>query len=112
MRTCPQGFPRSAPAGHYRLRSCGDLVVLLEERLMAVELAELIGRLRAELSDALHAGADSDVRFELGPVELVGCLGSGASASAGPAATGQRRAVFGGVERGREHHRHQQHRRG
>lgn len=37
---------------------------------MAVELAELISQLRAELSDALHAGEDSDVRFELGPVEL------------------------------------------
>jgi hypothetical protein len=37
---------------------------------MAVELAELISRLRSELSEALHAGEDSDVRFELGPVEL------------------------------------------
>lgn len=37
---------------------------------MGVELAELIGQLRSELSEALHAGESSDVRFELGPVEL------------------------------------------
>lgn len=37
---------------------------------MAVELAELISRLRSELSEALRAGEDSDLRFELGPVEL------------------------------------------
>ena len=37
---------------------------------MAVELAELIGQLRAELTDAMHAGADAELRFELGPVEL------------------------------------------
>lgn len=37
---------------------------------MAVELAELIGQLRAELSAAMHAGEGSDLRFELGPVEL------------------------------------------
>lgn len=38
--------------------------------VMAVELAELISQLRSELSDALHAGEGSDVRFKLGPVEL------------------------------------------
>jgi hypothetical protein len=37
---------------------------------MAVELAELIGQLRAELTAAMHAGDDADLRFELGPVEL------------------------------------------
>lgn len=37
---------------------------------MAVELAELIGQLRAELSAAIRAGEGSDLRFELGPVEL------------------------------------------
>ena len=37
---------------------------------MAVELAELISQLRSELSEALHTGEGSDVRFELGPVEL------------------------------------------
>lgn len=37
---------------------------------MAIELAELIGHLRAELTDAIHAGTGSDLRFEVGPVEL------------------------------------------
>ena len=37
---------------------------------MAVELAELIRQLRAELTDAMSAGEGSDLRFELGPVEL------------------------------------------
>jgi hypothetical protein len=37
---------------------------------MTVELAELLGQLRAELSEAMRAGHDSDLRFELGPVEL------------------------------------------
>lgn len=37
---------------------------------MAVELADLIGQLRAELTDAMHAGENEDLRFELGPVEL------------------------------------------
>ncbi|MGE3289106.1 MAG: trypco2 family protein [Pseudonocardia sp.] len=37
---------------------------------MAIELAELIGRLRAELAEAMRAGEESDLRFELGPVEL------------------------------------------
>ena len=38
--------------------------------LMAVELAELIGQLRADLTEAMHAGEDADLRFEVGPVEL------------------------------------------
>jgi hypothetical protein len=38
--------------------------------LTAVELAELIGQLRSELTEAMHAGADEELRFELGPVEL------------------------------------------
>ncbi len=37
---------------------------------MAIELAELIGRLREELTEAMHAGKDAELRFELGPVEL------------------------------------------
>lgn len=37
---------------------------------MAVELAEFIGQLRAELTKAIQAGHGSDLRFELGPVEL------------------------------------------
>lgn len=37
---------------------------------MAVELSELIGQLRSELVEAMRAGSDSDLRFELGPVEL------------------------------------------
>jgi hypothetical protein len=37
---------------------------------MAVELAELIGQLRAELTAAMHAGKGGDLQFELGPVEL------------------------------------------
>ena len=37
---------------------------------MAVELAELIAQLRADLAEAMRAGADSELRFELGPVEL------------------------------------------
>ena len=37
---------------------------------MAVELAELIGQLRADLTEAMRAGEDADLRFEVGPVEL------------------------------------------
>ena len=37
---------------------------------MAVELAEFIGQLRVELTEAMHAGEGADLRFELGPVEL------------------------------------------
>lgn len=37
---------------------------------MAVELAELIGQLRAELVSAMRAGKDEELRFEVGPVEL------------------------------------------
>jgi hypothetical protein len=37
---------------------------------MAVELAELIKQLRAELTEAMSAGEGADLRFELGPVEL------------------------------------------
>lgn len=36
----------------------------------AVELSALIKELRQELSEAMHAGADEILRFELGPVEL------------------------------------------
>ena len=37
---------------------------------MAVELAEFIDQLRAELTKAMDASEDADLRFELGPVEL------------------------------------------
>jgi hypothetical protein len=37
---------------------------------MAVELVELIGQLRAELTEAMVAGDGEELRFELGPVEL------------------------------------------
>jgi len=37
---------------------------------MAVELAELIEQLRAELTVAMRAGEGADLRFEIGPVEL------------------------------------------
>ena len=37
---------------------------------MAVELAELIGQLRAELTKAMDAGDGADLRFERAPVEL------------------------------------------
>lgn len=37
---------------------------------MAIELAELIGQLRAELTEATRAGKNADLQFELGPVTL------------------------------------------
>jgi len=37
---------------------------------MAIELAELVGQLRAELTEAMRAGEHAELRFELGPVEL------------------------------------------
>jgi Trypsin-co-occurring domain 2 len=37
---------------------------------MAVELAEVIDQLRAELTAAMCAGEGADLRFELDPVEL------------------------------------------
>jgi hypothetical protein len=35
-----------------------------------VELAQVLGQLRQELSAAMRAGEGEDLRFELGPVEL------------------------------------------
>jgi hypothetical protein len=35
-----------------------------------IELAEVIGELRRELQQAMHAGQGQPLRFELGPVEL------------------------------------------
>ena len=35
-----------------------------------VELAEVIGQLRTELTAAIRAGEGADLRFELGPVDL------------------------------------------
>lgn len=37
---------------------------------MAVELAELIDQLRAELTRAMRSGEKEELRFEVGPVEL------------------------------------------
>ncbi len=37
---------------------------------MAVELSEMIGRLREELTVAMNSGDGADLRFELGPIEL------------------------------------------
>lgn len=37
---------------------------------MTIELAELVAQLRAELAEAMRAGSDADLRFEVGPVEL------------------------------------------
>ncbi|TDB98530.1 trypco2 family protein [Actinomadura sp. 7K534] len=37
---------------------------------MKVDLAEMIGQLRTELTEAMRAGADSELRFEIGTVEL------------------------------------------
>lgn len=42
--------------------------------MVAVEVAELIGQLRSELAAAMHAGEGSDLRFEVGPVELELCV--------------------------------------
>jgi len=35
-----------------------------------IELSEVIGELRRELQQAMHAGEGEPLRFELGPVEL------------------------------------------
>ncbi|GHJ37502.1 trypco2 family protein [Streptomyces sp. TS71-3] len=51
--------------------------------MAALELAELIARLRAELAAAMRAGEDAGVRFELGPVELELALTVGREAGAG-----------------------------
>lgn len=37
---------------------------------MPIQLSELIAQLRVELAEAIQAGEDSDLRFELGPIEL------------------------------------------
>ncbi|MCK2212366.1 hypothetical protein MF672_000915 [Actinomadura sp. ATCC 31491] len=37
---------------------------------MAIELAELVGQLRAELTKAMNTAEDAELRFELGPIEL------------------------------------------
>jgi hypothetical protein len=37
---------------------------------VAIELAEMIGRLREDLAEAMHAGDGAELLFELGPVEL------------------------------------------
>lgn len=41
-----------------------------EGTAVAVELADLIGQLRAELTEAMRTGDGTDLRFEVGPVEL------------------------------------------
>jgi hypothetical protein len=37
---------------------------------MKVDLAEMIGQLRTELAEAMRAGKDEELRFEIGTVEL------------------------------------------
>lgn len=49
-----------------------------------VELAQVIGQLRQELSAAIRDGEGEDLRFELGPVELE--LAVAVSKEAGPTA--------------------------
>lgn len=51
--------------------------------MAAVELAELIAQLRAELAEAMRAGEDAGLRFELGPVELELALAVGKEGGAG-----------------------------
>jgi hypothetical protein len=50
---------------------------------MAVELAELIEHLRAELIEVMHAGEGADLRFEVGPVELELAVAVGREAQPG-----------------------------
>jgi hypothetical protein len=50
---------------------------------VAVELAELIGQLRSELTVAMGDGASEELRFELGPVELELALEVSKEATAG-----------------------------
>ncbi len=50
---------------------------------MPVELAEVIARLRAELIEAMKAGVDSPLQFELGPVEVELAFSVDKEASAG-----------------------------
>lgn len=51
--------------------------------MAAVELAELIEQLRAELTAAMHAGEGAELRFELGQVELETTITVGKEGGAG-----------------------------
>ncbi|MCL2552754.1 MAG: hypothetical protein FWE15_19490 [Actinomycetia bacterium] len=48
-----------------------------------IELADLIEQLRRELTTAVSAGADEELRFELGPVELEAAVVVERAATAG-----------------------------
>jgi hypothetical protein len=48
-----------------------------------IELAEVIGELRRELQQAMHAGEGEPLRFELGPVELEATVAVEKGGSAG-----------------------------
>jgi len=61
-----------------------------------VDLAQVIGQLRRELSSAMRDGESEDLRFELGPVELE--LSVAVSKEAGPNA----RVRFWVIELGAE----------
>lgn len=50
---------------------------------MAIELAEFIAQLRSELSVAMEASKESNLRFELGPIEIELALASAKEAQAG-----------------------------
>lgn len=63
---------------------------------MAVELAEMIGQLRAELVRAMVEGEGADLRFELGPVDLE--LTVTVAKEAGPGAKVRFWVVEAGVE--------------
>jgi hypothetical protein len=64
----PEGRCASGPS----LPRCGARFtgIVKGTRSMAIELAELIAQLRAELTAAMAEGAGEHLRFELGPVEL------------------------------------------
>lgn len=48
-----------------------------------IELSEMIAELRRELNDAIDAGADERLRFELGPVEVEVTVGLDSKGTAG-----------------------------
>ena len=48
-----------------------------------IELSEMISELRRELNQAIDAGADERLRFELGPVEVEATVGLDSKGTAG-----------------------------
>ena len=47
-----------------------DRVANVKENAVALALADVIAQLRAELAEAISAGAGEDLRFQVGPVEV------------------------------------------